>query len=198
MSRSFAKRVPLLMSLMVTAAVFVPAIGHAQISFLNDWTAGPFGVSLSYPTGAAVAPDGTVYVADNTLAQVVIYSPTGAVETWLGGGDNFRVATNASGSTIYVSDLQDNELTVYTPKGGFFIVTFLGRGGIGNGQFQGPAGVAISSSGTLYVADDGNNRIEAFNADNTFQSSFNDNGQLSGPVGVAVGANNLSLRRRHG
>jgi DNA-binding beta-propeller fold protein YncE len=42
---------------------------------------------------------------------------------------------------------------------GGFIVAF-GSAGSGNGQFSGPRGVAFSASGTLYVADTGNNRVQ--------------------------------------
>ena len=35
-----------------------------------------------------------------------------------------------------------------------------GSGGSGNGQFSGPRGVAVNSSGTAYVADTANNRVQ--------------------------------------
>jgi DNA-binding beta-propeller fold protein YncE len=46
----------------------------------------------------------------------------------------------------------------FSPAGAFLAA--FGSGGSGNGQFAGPRGVAVNSSGTLYVADSGNNRIE--------------------------------------
>ena len=41
-------------------------------------------------------------------------------------------------------------------------VTLWGSEGTGNGQFNTPAGIAIDSSGNLYVVDEGNNRIQVF------------------------------------
>jgi hypothetical protein len=84
-------------------------------------------------------------------------------------------------------------------------LTFLnsfGSSGTGNGQFQDPGGIGVSSSGTVYVADNVNDRVEIFNATGTFISSFNSTsaglfnnlGQLavspSGTVAVADFGNN--------
>ncbi len=42
-----------------------------------------------------------------------------------------------------------------------FVKSF-GSQGSGNGQFSGPLGIAIDSSGNIYVADSKNNRLEKF------------------------------------
>jgi DNA-binding beta-propeller fold protein YncE len=41
-------------------------------------------------------------------------------------------------------------------------LTQWGTSGSGNGQFNGPAGMALDASGNVYVADLGNNRIQKF------------------------------------
>jgi hypothetical protein len=68
-----------------------------------------------------------------------------------------------------------------------------GGPGSGNGDFSGPAGVAIDeSSGDVYVVDKGNNRVEKFNAEGSYLSQFNGHenpsfpGGLSSPTNVAV------------
>jgi DNA-binding beta-propeller fold protein YncE len=59
-----------------------------------------------------------------------------------------------------------------------------------NGKFSFPWGVACDSTGNVYVADSGNNRIQVFTADMKFQRKFGcrgeGNGELDWPVGVAV------------
>jgi hypothetical protein len=72
-------------------------------------------------------------------------------------------------------------------------ITFLntwGSNGSGNGQFQAPTAVAVGPTGTVYVTDFGNNRVEAFGSSGAFESSFGSegsgNGQLIGPAGIAV------------
>jgi NHL repeat len=63
-----------------------------------------------------------------------------------------------------------------------------GEAGHGNGQFEGPAGVAISqSSGDVYVLDSGNNRVEVFEEGGAYLSQFAPPaGAFSGAAGIAV------------
>ncbi len=69
-------------------------------------------------------------------------------------------------------------------------VTQWGGAGNGNGQFQFLVGVAVDSSGNVYVTDTGNNRIQKFNGTGTFITQWggsgNGNGTFNGPAGVAV------------
>ena len=62
-----------------------------------------------------------------------------------------------------------------------------GAPGTGNGQFNEPAGVAVDASGSVYVADKGNNRIQKFDSNGNFitqwGSAGTDNGQFSYPEG---------------
>ncbi|MGA2791297.1 MAG: 6-bladed beta-propeller [Candidatus Bathyarchaeia archaeon] len=79
-----------------------------------------------------------------------------------------------------------------------FLLTW-GSPGAGNGQFSIPDGVAVDSSGNVYVADYQNSRVEKFtstgtyvtawgctNAGNGCSSGGSGNGQFSGPWGLAV------------
>ena len=68
--------------------------------------------------------------------------------------------------------------------------------GTGNGQFDGPRGVAVHGAGNVYVADLGNHRVEKFDGSGTFLTSWGSfgsgNGQFDSPTGVAVdGAGNV-------
>jgi tripartite motif-containing protein 71 len=49
----------------------------------------------------------------------------------------------------------------FSTSGAFigFIAAF-GTAGSGNGQFSSPRGLAVNATGTLYIADTGNNRIQ--------------------------------------
>jgi DNA-binding beta-propeller fold protein YncE len=49
----------------------------------------------------------------------------------------------------------------------------------GNGQFEGPSGVAVNeATGEVYVVDKGDNRVEWFNSTATFEGQFNGSGLL--------------------
>src|SRR5437763_615827 len=63
--------------------------------------------------------------------------------------------------------------------------------GTGPGQFNQPRGLAVSSSGDVYVADSLNNRVQRFAADGTFLGQWGGagagDGQFQGPYGVTIG-----------
>jgi len=64
--------------------------------------------------------------------------------------------------------------------------------GSGSGKFIYPWGMAFDASGNVYVADQGNNRIQKFSSSGAFLSQLgsrgNGNGQFNFPSGVAVDA----------
>ena len=69
-------------------------------------------------------------------------------------------------------------------------VTNWGTQGTTDGQFDLPVGVALDSSGNIYVAEYGNNRIQKFNSNGTFITKWgtfgSSDGQFLLPHGVAV------------
>ena len=87
---------------------------------------------------------------------------------------------------------------------GYTFLTKWGSFGIGDGQFSQPEGIAVDSSGNVYVADYNNDRVQKFNSNGNFitkwGSSGISDGQLSylqhiavdssGNVYVADGGNN--------
>jgi RHS repeat-associated protein len=65
-----------------------------------------------------------------------------------------------------------------------------GTEGSGNGQFKGPAGTVVDTSGNIWVADSGNNRIEKFENLGKFVASYGTTGsgnlQFKNPTGIAI------------
>ena len=68
--------------------------------------------------------------------------------------------------------------------------SFLGEQGAHNGEFKEPDGVAVSETGAtkgdVYVVDEGNNRVEWFNAEGKFEGQFNGSGTLANEKGKAA------------
>jgi sugar lactone lactonase YvrE len=67
-----------------------------------------------------------------------------------------------------------------------------GSPGTGDGQFNGPRAVAVDASGNVYVADQGNNRIQKFDGNGNFLTKWGSagigDGQFYEAAGVAVDA----------
>src|ERR1044072_8122808 len=133
---------------------------------------------LSDPLGIAVAADGTIYVADaGESNRIRKLSPDGSVTTLAGGNEGFAngAGTSASFNTpsalalgpdgnLYVADTGNNRIRKITPGGTVSTVAGNGTAGYVDGpaataEFNGPLGLAVSSSGDIYVADTYNDVI---------------------------------------
>ena len=89
--------------------------------------------------------------------------------------------------TAYGNELSFTTASVAAPPSFLFK---WGSVGNGDGQFSAPDGIAIDSSGNVYVADTGNHRIQKFTSSGQFITKWgslgNSDGQFYSPHGVAV------------
>jgi serine/threonine-protein kinase len=133
---------------------------------------------FSHPEGIAVDSSGNTYVADTNNQRIRVINTSNVVSTLAGSATsgfadgsgalarfNYPqgVAVNSSG-TIYVADTSNNRIRSVTAGG--VVSTLAGSGSNGyvdgggtTAQFSHPEGIAVDSSGTVYVADYGNHRI---------------------------------------
>jgi len=81
---------------------------------------------------------------------------------------------------------------------GPFIYEFIkgwGGEGAGNGQFQVPIGICVQSGGEVLVSDTGNNRVQRFTADGSFQAQWGSEGRTDGkfilPQGIAASSDSV-------
>ena len=135
---------------------------------------------FSFPRGVAVDASGHVYVADGSnhrIRKITLENGQWSVSTLAGsikGSANGRgtsalfhyprdVAVDASGH-VYVADGSNHLIRKITPEGEVSTLAGSGRAGSANGrgtsaQFDNPLGVAVDSSGHVYVADKSNHLI---------------------------------------
>lgn len=134
----------------------------------------PFGAFLAFPQDAAVDAEGAIWVAfEHGVKQVdrfgVLLQTLPADSPSAPGSSNTRfryprgVALDGAGK-LYVSDMGNHRVQVYDVSGGAPVyqatIGVTGVAGSDAGHFNLPAHIALDSSGRLYVADEGNSRVQ--------------------------------------
>jgi sugar lactone lactonase YvrE len=166
--------------------------GFAQFDINNDPVFGSADgagseARFNYPSGVAVDSAGNAYVADTGNHTIRKVTPAGVVTTLAGlagsegsGSDDGTwsaarfsypsgLALDSAGN-VYVADTGNNRIRKMTSAG---VVTTLAGSASASGyadgtgsaaQFYVPSGVAVDSSGTVYVADTENHTIRKVTA----------------------------------
>jgi DNA-binding beta-propeller fold protein YncE len=104
------------------------------------------------------------------------------------------LATDAQGN-LYVVDAGNNRIQVFDPEG--HSVRMWGKSGSGEGEFKflranGDAigAITVDSQGSVYVADNANQRIQKFDHEGNFLMQWGSqgtgDGQFLSPIGIAV------------
>jgi predicted membrane-bound mannosyltransferase/sugar lactone lactonase YvrE len=158
------------------------------------------------PLGLAVAPDGRIFIAEEGMHRISIYSPDGEFLSSFGqqgiaaqDGAFFErphsVAVDTDGS-IFVVDTWNYKIRAFSPD--FEYVTSWGQPTTAGfdarteplSGFWGPRDIVINAQGHIYVADTGNKRIRVYEPDGTFVrdigSGGSGEGQLNEPAGIAL------------
>jgi tripartite motif-containing protein 71 len=165
-----------------------------------------------YPEGVAVAPDGSIYIAEGYGYRLVKLNAAGVPQWTVGeagqpGEDNAhftylmdvavapdgRIYTVESwGSTMRIDG--NHRLQIFNPDGSYAG----GFGGYGNtnDKFAAPTGIGIDHNGNIYVADRDNHRVQIYNNQLTYIATLgktgeagSDNAHFDGPSDVAVDRN---------
>ena len=153
----------------------------------------------------AVAPDGSLYLGHACRVRKI--TPDGVIHHFAGSKltcglspDSTPAATALFGSvsglavgtdgSVYISDQTNQRVWRVTPNG--FARYFAGNGAFsfaGDGlpavqaSFRNPAGIAMGKDGSLYIADQGNNRVRRVAPDGII-STFAGSANVCGPSGA--------------
>ncbi|HEY2860956.1 MAG TPA: SMP-30/gluconolactonase/LRE family protein [Terracidiphilus sp.] len=146
--------------------------------------------------GLAIDDDDRLFVSDGKMHRVMIFNAKHELEGQIAEGlqDPVGLALDVSNRFLYVVDTQQDQVLVYdadTQK----LLRRIGTGGKNHfltspGDFGAPQGVAVDGEGNVYVTDTLNDRVEIFDADGAFISTFGKAGDGPGyfarPKGIAV------------
>ena len=157
------------------------------------------------PRDIAVAPDGTIYVADTGNHRIQHLNAKGDVlhiwgyfadssQTEAPGGSFYEpwgIAVGPEGE-VYVTDTWNHRVQKFTPEGEFITEWgYFGQAETGT-AFWGPRDILVDGEGRVFITDTGNKRVVVFTSDGEFLTAFGTAGLLEGqfdePVGLAVDA----------
>ncbi|MHB8843534.1 MAG: NHL repeat-containing protein [Nitrospirota bacterium] len=151
------------------------------------------GAGLQMPMGVNGLPDGTLFVADAILQTVVVFDPAGNRVRTIGKKGELKnpagIAVNKDLGRLYIADVKDSAIKVYSLKGEFLFR--IGTGGEGDGQLFFPSFVAVDRrNGDVYVSDTNNFRVQVFDKDGKYLRKFGGLGDAPGlfsrPKGLGV------------
>ncbi|PRY18269.1 fibronectin type III domain-containing protein [Kineococcus rhizosphaerae] len=191
------------------ASAPAPALAADTVGYTATVVADNSGTGASDPMGnpvdVAVDSHGTTYVADT--ARHVVFAVTAAgTRSVLAGTDGgafdqpYGLAVDAA-DDVYVADLTRHRVVkVHVPDGSLTVVAGNGTSGVpvdgaALATPMDPVEVAVGPDGTLYVADQGHNRVLAVSGgrsrtvagDDTTNAALGITGPgLFGPIGLAV------------
>ncbi|MGB9443451.1 MAG: 6-bladed beta-propeller, partial [Candidatus Acidiferrum sp.] len=146
--------------------------------------------------GLAMDDDDRLFVSDPGLRHVLVFDKNHKAQDVITDGmvEPGGLAIDSRNRLLYVTDISLDQVLVYDADT-LKLLRKIGTTGHNHelttpGDFAKPAGVAVDGEGTVYVADTMNNRIELFDADGQFISTFGKNGDgpgyFSRPKGVAI------------
>ena len=160
---------------------------------------------LSSPEDLALDPDGNLLVVDAGNIRVQRFSPDGQFLEKLddfgtGPGQYYApiALAVATDGTYYVGESGVHRVQRFSATGEF--ITQWGSRSNAAGGFTFPSGVAVASDGTVVVADTGtllfnqlgfeNNRVQSFDSDGRYLSSWgahgSEDGEFNSPRGIAL------------
>jgi sugar lactone lactonase YvrE len=112
--------------------------------------------AFTFPTAVAVDPSGLIYITDQPRSTVWVVTRENKIVRSIFVPTPSSIAVSSDRLVVGSA----SGFVILTPKGE--VVKVLGKQGKGIDQFQGVRGVAIAKDGTIFIADQYNNRVSAY------------------------------------
>ena len=146
--------------------------------------------------GLAMDDNDRLFVSDPGLRHILVFDANHKAEDVITDGmvEPGGLAIDKENRLLYVADVALDQVLVYDADS-FKLLRKMGTTGHNHelttpGDFAKPSGLALDPDGNLYVCDTLNNRVEIFDADGKFISTFGKAGDgpgyFSRPKGVAI------------
>jgi DNA-binding beta-propeller fold protein YncE len=145
--------------------VYVTDNGNSRVqkfdsngSLIKGWSVNRTGdIQINNPGGIATDSKNNVYVTDYNSNTIVKFNNNGTYITNWKASDPEDIAIDSK-DNVFVTNYTG--VIKFDSNGN--VITQWGSYGSGNGQFVGSGGIAISSTGNVYVTDGENNRVQMF------------------------------------
>jgi prepilin-type N-terminal cleavage/methylation domain-containing protein len=201
-----------------STGVFINGIGAGYNGVAGTiGSAGAGNGQLAQPIGIAIDSSGNLWVGDDNNGRIEEFDGNGNYLSKFGSGGTgngqFKllhgIAIDSRGN-FWLADYDNNRVEELNSKGSWLQTIPTGcpdaampacASGTGNGQFNSPSGIAVDSSGNIWVGDWGNNRVQKFDIGGNFLmgigagyngvagaigSSGTASGQFNGTNGIAI------------
>jgi len=155
---------------------------------------------LNTPQAVVLDENGNVFFSDQNRVRKV--TPDGTISTIAGTGAGGSKDTGIATSSqlypaglaidklgnVYISDSVNNRVRKVTPDGSIFTIAGTGKAGITDtgiattSQLSVPIGIAVDSSGNVYIADSDNHRIRKVTPDGNISTIADTGAATNFPV----------------
>jgi sugar lactone lactonase YvrE len=177
-------------------AIFIFNTETRDVELIKNKTHGHFVRII----GLAMDDNDRLFVSDPGLNHVLVFNAAHKAEDVITDGlvSPGGLALDIENRLLYVADVEQDQVLVYDADS-LKLKRRIGTGGQKHalttpGDFARPSGLAVDRDGNLYVADTLNNRIEIFDGDGKFVTTFGKAGDGPGyfarPKGVAIDSDN--------
>ena len=116
---------------------------------------------FQHPVRIAVHPNNNVLVTDRDANCIHLFTHNGQFIQTINSNKPVAITISPTGYLITSHAGDDNKIRIWSPT--YQLINQFGNSGSKQGEFYGIKGMAIDSSGTIYVAESNNRRLQVIN-----------------------------------